>query len=91
MKITTAQALSAALRHARKQKGMTQAALAELAGVKQATISALETSVETSRIGTLLKVLAALELELSMSERNARPSSTIPDSETTKSGWSEEW
>jgi transcriptional regulator with XRE-family HTH domain len=46
------------LRHARKLRGLTQQALAKLSGVKQTTISDLETGESKSPVGTNLVSLA---------------------------------
>lgn len=52
------------LRQRRKELGLTQEALASKIGMRQATLSELETSATNTRTGTLLSALAALDLEL---------------------------
>jgi HTH-type transcriptional regulator/antitoxin HipB len=57
------------LRQRREAKSLTQSALAGLAGLRQATISDVESGREGSKLSTLLEILAALDLELTISER----------------------
>lgn len=64
MKIRSARALADALQQIRKQQGQTQIAIGELAGTKQATVSAFETAPENARVDTLFKLLSALGLQL---------------------------
>ena len=61
--IRTAPALGVTLRRERRRQGLRQADLARLAGVRQATVSKLETEGEVTT-ATLMAVLAALGLEL---------------------------
>ncbi|KXS52090.1 type II toxin-antitoxin system antitoxin HipB [Marinobacter persicus] len=82
MKITSPEALASTLRNARKQRSLTQQTLAEQIGTKQATISTFENHPENCRIETLFKLLAALDLELQITERGQ------PESQT---GWDQEW
>ena len=51
-------------RRRRKEKGLTQQELSELAGVRQSTISTLEISAADTRLGTLYSCMAALDLEM---------------------------
>lgn len=57
------------IQRARRQHGWTQSALAERAGIRQGTISIVETGSETVKLNTLLSILAALDLEFSIGER----------------------
>jgi HTH-type transcriptional regulator/antitoxin HipB len=54
----------AALRRRRKQTGLSQQALADRVKLRQATISRLEGGDAGTKLGTLLDVLAALDLEI---------------------------
>lgn len=56
--------LGAVIRRTRKQRGLSQKQLGEKAGLRQETISLIETGNPATRIDTLLAVLAALDLEL---------------------------
>lgn len=61
--------LGAVLRRARRQAGLTQAALGEKIHMRQATISRLEAGEPAMQLHTLTEVLAALNLELVVRER----------------------
>jgi HTH-type transcriptional regulator/antitoxin HipB len=60
--------LGSIIQRARKQRHMTQAALGEKAGLRQATISKMEGG-EDARLANVLSVLAALDLELVVRDR----------------------
>ena len=66
---TSAQ-LGAALRRRRKQAGLSQEVLAEKVKLRQATISRLESGDAGTKLGTLLDVLAALDLEIVVRPRS---------------------
>lgn len=61
----------ALIRTARKRKGMRQVDLAREASMRQQLISDLENGVSSSRLDTILKLLAALDLDLSVKDRQA--------------------
>jgi len=52
------------VREARKAKGMTQAQLALLAGVRRGTISSFESGSQSIRTDTLEKLLKILDIEI---------------------------
>ena len=60
---------SALLREARVNAGLTQAALAERLGVSQPSIAALERPGANPTVRTLERILSAVGLELTTSER----------------------
>jgi len=62
--------LGAALRRARKAKGLTQGQLGALINRRQATISNLESPEGGATLDTLFDTLAALELELVVRPRS---------------------
>ena len=62
-------ALGRALREARRSKGLTQVQVAELAGVGQPTVSNVERGMISVSLDTLIRILAALGLELALQER----------------------
>ncbi|QCZ95495.1 helix-turn-helix domain-containing protein [Salinimonas iocasae] len=64
MKINTPKDLSALLRDARKAKKMNQAELAKQIGVYQRVISNCETMPEKMSVDMLLKLSAALNLDI---------------------------
>lgn len=70
----TPAALGRALRDARTTQGLTQQQLAEAAGAAQSTISNVERGV-TKRVSldTILRILAALRLELLVQNREQPP------------------
>lgn len=69
MKINTPKDLSAVLKDSRKSKGWTQADLAKRIGVYQRDISNYETMPEKITSSMLIKLCAALDLELSIDNR----------------------
>ncbi len=58
------------IRRRRKEKALSQRQLGEKVGLRQATISLIETGNSAVRIGTLLAVLAALDLEFLVAPRS---------------------
>ncbi len=58
-----------AIRRARKKRGMSQSDLGEKAGLRQETISLIETGNPAAKLETILAVLSALDLELRVNER----------------------
>lgn len=59
-----------AIRRARIQLKLTQSELGEKAGLRQGTISLIESGNPASRLDTLLAVLSALNLELQVAPRS---------------------
>ncbi len=78
MPIRDAKQLGAALQRERKRQGLTQAKLAEKAGLRQPTISVVEGGKTTSELQVILDMMTALGLEMSL---NARDSGNIPEIE----------
>lgn len=66
----TPRQLGATLQRARKQRGWTQAFVAERAGLRQETISIIENGAKPSKLSSILAVLAALDLEFRVAERS---------------------
>lgn len=60
--VQTSRAFGAAIRRARKDRGLSQAELAAMAGVGRPWLSELETGKRTAELGKALSVLGALEL-----------------------------
>ncbi len=56
--------LGQAIKHARKERNLTQQQLGELVGVQKAQISKIENSVKNARFETILKVFNALGLKV---------------------------
>ncbi len=61
--------LGAAIRLARKSMDLRQIDVAKKASVRQALVSDLENGATTARLDTVMKVLAALDLDLSIIPR----------------------
>lgn len=74
--VRTGPQLGAALRRRRKLMGLSQAQVADQMGVRQATVSLLESAEADSKVSTLLDLLAALNLDLVVRPRedDERPS-----------------
>lgn len=58
------------IRRRRKKLGLSQSALGEKAGLRQETISLIETGNPAARLDTILAVLAALDLEFQIGSRS---------------------
>lgn len=56
--------LANAVRDQRKTRNITQSENAKLVGIKQNTVSAFENNPDGTKLETLFKLLAALDLEL---------------------------
>ncbi|MCA6063698.1 helix-turn-helix domain-containing protein [Thalassolituus marinus] len=87
MKITSPRGLADALQQARKQQNQTQKTIGALAGTKQSTVSAFETSPEHARIETLFKLLSALNMELVLESRGQESANGPANSQA----WDQEW
>ena len=61
--------LGAAIRLARKQQNLRQVDVAQKAAVRQALVSDIENGVTTAKLDTVMRVLAALDLDLSVVPR----------------------
>ena len=79
MKARTAQQIGNHIRNARKKRGWSQAQLGEKAGMKQATVSVIETGSPKARLDTILAALAALDLEFLIQDRTKSSISDIED------------
>lgn len=75
----TPQQIGNLVRRARKKRGLSQTQLAERVGVRQETISLIETGNPAARLETILAVLAALGLEFRIAARGKTSSADIED------------
>jgi HTH-type transcriptional regulator/antitoxin HipB len=75
----TAKQIGAIIRRARRNAGLTQAELGNRVGLRQATISKLEKGEPATQLSTLLDVLTALELEVTIDERSKGALRNIED------------
>ncbi len=71
----TVEQIGVAVRRRRRALGLSQSRLGSMAGLRQATISALESGNPGTRLSTLTDVMAALELEAVIQERSKTPKS----------------
>ncbi len=83
MKVTSPAALANAVRDQRKISKMSQTQTADLIGIKQTTVSDFENKPESTKLETLFKILAALDLELHITKRGS-----VSDDKKT---WNKEW
>lgn len=66
--------LGAIIQSARVRQGMTQSELAGISGTQQKTISAIENGSVGVKLGTLLRVIASLDLDIKIGPRERGPS-----------------
>ena len=66
----TSKQIGTIIQRARKKRGWTQTQLAERAGLRQATISVIESGDKPAKLDSILAVLAALDLEFRVGERS---------------------
>ncbi|MCB5228386.1 helix-turn-helix domain-containing protein [Alishewanella sp. 16-MA] len=85
MPITRPEQLSTLIKIHRKKHGVTQAEIAQLVGLRVATISDFENKPESCKLATFFKILAALQLQLDISPRGDK--SADPDQSTWQEGW----
>jgi len=83
MKVTSPALLAAAVRDQRKISKFTQTETAKQVGVKQTTVSDFENRPESTKLETLFKILAALDLELHVVKRG----STLDQNNVWKKEW----
>lgn len=67
------------VQRARKKQGLNQTELGTKAGLRQETISLIETGNPAARIETVLAVLAALDLEFRIAPRSKSHPSDLDD------------
>lgn len=68
-KILSPESLGAALRMERKKKGLSQTEVGKTVGIDQPTISRVEKGNPGTELGTVFRLLAALDLELVIQSR----------------------
>jgi HTH-type transcriptional regulator/antitoxin HipB len=67
------------IRRVRKQRGLSQTQLGEKAGLRQATISMIETGNPAATLETILTVLSVLDLEFRIVPRSKGTAADIED------------
>jgi HTH-type transcriptional regulator/antitoxin HipB len=78
MQARTSSQLGAVVRRIRKAQGLSQASLGEKVGLRQATISKLESGEANVRLQTLLDAMSALGLEFVVRSRVDRSRNRPP-------------
>ncbi|HKZ16630.1 MAG TPA: helix-turn-helix domain-containing protein [Geobacteraceae bacterium] len=68
-KILSSESLGAALRSERKKKGLSQTEVGKSVGIDQPTVSKVENGNPGTELGTIFRLLAALDLELVIQPR----------------------
>jgi HTH-type transcriptional regulator/antitoxin HipB len=71
--------IGSAIRRARKQAGLNQAALGLRAGMRQPALSLIERGNPAARIDSVLALLSALDLEFQIAPRSKRTSADLDD------------
>lgn len=66
----TPKQIGTTIRRTRKRLGMSQSELGDRVGLRQETISLIETGNPATRLDTMLSVLAALDLEVQIAVRS---------------------
>jgi len=77
--VRTPKNIGHAIRQARKEKNLTQKDLASMSGVWQETISKIETGSSGTKLETIFDLMAALDLEITVSERSKGTSDGLED------------
>jgi HTH-type transcriptional regulator / antitoxin HipB len=80
MLVTSTNQLAVTVRDHRKIQQLSQAEVADRVGLRQETVSAFENKAERTKLDTLFRILAALNLEIHIVPRG-----------TKVSGWDQEW
>ena len=70
-KIVSPESLGSALREERRKKGLSQATAGKSVGIDQPTVSKVEQGNSGTRLDTLFRLLAALDLELVLQPRQS--------------------
>jgi transcriptional regulator with XRE-family HTH domain len=65
-RVYTSGSIGEAIRHYRKEAGLTQAQLAEMAGLRRSYLSELEAGKETEQVKRLLRVLRQLGVRMTL-------------------------
>ena len=86
MKILTSQSLGEALRYHRRRSGLSQHALADLAGIGKTSVFDIEKGKSTVRLATLMAVLRVLNVDLMLDGPLMAECRAMLDAERRKAG-----
>ena len=88
MKVTNSKQLSSYLKDVRITQKLSQGKVANKFGIRQDTVSSFEQHPDSTKLETFFKILSALNLELTVTPRNANAAS---NDGAAASSWKEEW
>lgn len=88
MKVTNSKQLSSYLKDVRITQKLSQGKVASKVGIRQDTISSFEQHPDSTKLETFFKILSALNLELTVTPRNAK---ATDNESSVASSWKEEW
>ena len=77
MRVNSTKELAVYLQDQRITSKLSQNSVAELASVRQATVSSFESKPDNAKLETLFKLLSALDLELDVHPKGESPSSQV--------------
>jgi HTH-type transcriptional regulator/antitoxin HipB len=83
MMIHSSQELAVCLKDRRQQLHLSQSEVVDRVGLRQKTLSAFEIKPDSTKLETLFRLLAALDLQLQVIPKE--------DRKTIAQGWNEEW
>lgn len=89
MKVTNSKQLSSYLKDVRITQKLSQGKVASKVGIRQDTVSSFEQHPDSTKLETFFKILSALNLELTVTPRNAKAANN--ESSAATSAWKEEW
>lgn len=69
--------MGAIIQAARRQRGMNQSQLADLAGMRQETVSSIEGGLPGAKLSSIFDILAALDLEITVQTRSRSSAADI--------------
>jgi len=67
------------IQHTRRQLGLTQTQLANIAGLRQEKVSIIENGQDSAKLSTIFALLAALNLEITIRKRSGKLTTGIAD------------
>jgi HTH-type transcriptional regulator / antitoxin HipB len=67
------------IQRTRRQLGLTQTQLANLAGLRQEKVSIIESGQDGAKLSTIFALLAALNLEITVGDRSGKSTKGIED------------
>ncbi len=79
MTIRNTRQLGVAIQKERRRQGLTQTQLAERAGLRQQTISGVESGKPRSQLRVIFDIMAALDLEIQLTLRSAKSGPDLED------------